>query len=1043
MIKIAGAIMVIMIIILISGCTQKNNSNLKVENGVLDLSNWSQKKDKVINLDGDWEFYWKQLLTPYDLKNNKVKKKPIMTRINKTLVNMDNSEINNYGFGTFCLTLESNKNKDEILGLYIPMIKSAIKVWVNEKLISEKGKVGKNSKTELQLYKNQVLLFNANTKTIKITIQMSNFHCYPGGITGDVKFGNVDELQKTYNNNLIFDSVIFGIILIIGFYHIMLFIFQRKEFATISFACFCFAVSFRVIVTGSCLILEYFPNINYELLKKLELANIPIICITLYMFFYFLYLEEFSKKVFKIFVYISVIYFLMFSILLPNFSVEYKILRSYHFILLTIGIYLVYNILKCAKKNKIGAKLNAFGFIILFIFVVYDIIVSNLMINKAFLLQLGIIIFIMIQASVIALRFSKIFLRVSQLSEKLRIMDKMKDEFLATTSHELRTPLNGIIGISESLLDGVTGTLNEETNKNLEIILSSGKRLASLVNDILDFSKVKNNDLILQLKQVDIKQICKLVIDVIEYSYTNKNLEIIDAIPDNMPYIIGDENRLEQILYNLIGNAIKFTKSGYIKLSSKVLKDHIEICIEDTGIGIPNDKFDKLFNLFEQIDSSVSREYGGTGLGLSITKQLVELHNGKIWVESTLGKGSKFYFTVPLVEGENKSLIPEESNFSQKKYMESFAFESSLSNSLLDTVKDVTSTEKQNVKILVVDDEKVNLQVLSNHLRLNNYGVQIAMDGVEALKKIEAESFDLILLDVMMPKLSGFEVCKKIRETYNLYELPILMLTAKSLKQDMLVGFKLGANDYVLKPFDKDELNSRIKILLTVKKLTNNIVNLNIELDDTQKELILQLSEIIEARSGETFYHTKRVADYSYILAKKYGMNKDDAELFRLVSPMHDVGKIGISDSILNKPGKLTKDEFDLIKKHTTIGYNILCKSTRKIFKLAAIIANEHHEKFDGTGYPNNLKGSDISIYGRITAIADVFDALASDRVYKKAWDMERITKLLKEESGKHFDPVLVKIFFENIDEILLIKEMYKDNFFYDFSKNNMELQKK
>lgn len=199
------------------------------------------------------------------------------------------------------------------------------------------------------------------------------------------------------------------------------------------------------------------------------------------------------------------------------------------------------------------------------------------------------------------------------------------------------------------------------------------------------------------------------------------------------------------------------------------------------------------------------------------------------------------------------------------------------------------------------------------------------------------------------------------------------------------------------------------------------------EIEETQKEIIFTMGEIGESRSKETGNHVKRVAEYSKILAMGLGMSEAEAELIKMASPMHDIGKVAIPDEILKKPGRLTEEEFAIMQSHATIGYKLLEKSKRHILQAAAIIAHEHHEKWNGTGYPNGKKGEQIHIYGRITAIADVFDALASDRYYKKAWELERIINLFKEERGHHFDPKLVDIFLNNLDEILKIKAAYED----------------
>ncbi|MFT7004233.1 MAG: putative two-component system response regulator [Sulfurimonas sp.] len=217
------------------------------------------------------------------------------------------------------------------------------------------------------------------------------------------------------------------------------------------------------------------------------------------------------------------------------------------------------------------------------------------------------------------------------------------------------------------------------------------------------------------------------------------------------------------------------------------------------------------------------------------------------------------------------------------------------------------------------------------------------------------------------------------------------------------------------------------KLLLAYLNDVTQVVELNDAIEETQREVIYAMGEIGETRSKETGNHVKRVALYSKKLALLYGLSQKEADLLHMASPMHDIGKVGIPDAILNAPRKLTVDEFKIMKTHASLGYNMLKSSNKPILKAASIVANEHHEKFDGSGYPNGTSGEDIHIFGRITAVADVFDALGSDRVYKKAWELEDILSLFEKESGKHFDPTIVKLFKENLDEFLEIRNKFKD----------------
>ena len=413
----------------------------------------------------------------------------------------------------------------------------------------------------------------------------------------------------------------------------------------------------------------------------------------------------------------------------------------------------------------------------------------------------------------------------------LQQLDKLKDEFLANTSHELRTPLNGMIGIADSMLDGATGQLSELQRKNLLLIAQSGHRLAALVNDILDFSKLKHNTIELQLKPVGIREIVEVVLTFSQILIQKKDLQLINAIPPDLPPARADENRLQQILYNLVGNAIKFTEKGSVEISASLAtedkalsteetqidsteKSLIQITVSDTGIGIADDKLDRIFESFEQADGSTAREYGGTGLGLAVTKKLVELHGGSIRVESTVGVGSRFTFTLPVASSELVALSNSSYSSCLLRPLSTANEEQSLQPLL------IAQNQDQKFQILIVDDEPVNIQVLINYLSLQNYAITQATNGLEALATIE-QGFkpDLMLLDVMMPKMTGYEVCKKIREKFSAYELPIVMLTAKNQVNDLVEGFNVGANDYLTKPISKNELLARIKTHLSLSHL--------------------------------------------------------------------------------------------------------------------------------------------------------------------------------------------------------------------------------
>ncbi len=404
--------------------------------------------------------------------------------------------------------------------------------------------------------------------------------------------------------------------------------------------------------------------------------------------------------------------------------------------------------------------------------------------------------------------------RERAVADRLRRIDKMKDEFLANTSHELRTPLTGIIGLAESLIDGATGPLPITTASNLKMIVASGKRLASLVNDILDFSKLRQKDIQLRRQPVSMYALADVVLTLSRPLVGRKELQLVNTVGPELPLVEADENRVQQILHNLIGNAIKFTERGTVQVAAREQAGFLAITVADTGIGIPAERFARIFESFEQGDGSIERAYGGTGLGLAVTKQLVELHGGQIWVESALGAGSQFTFTLPLATGTPATAEAPAAD----DYIPTVQFDEEEDLRAIMPVD--ASGAREPFDILIVDDEPINLQVLANHLALNHYRVTQAENGPEALQLIEGGLRpDLVLLDIMMPRMSGYEVCRRLRAQFPPNALPVVMLTAKNRVADLIEGFNVGSNDYLTKPFSKNELLARIKTHLYLSKI--------------------------------------------------------------------------------------------------------------------------------------------------------------------------------------------------------------------------------
>ncbi len=415
-------------------------------------------------------------------------------------------------------------------------------------------------------------------------------------------------------------------------------------------------------------------------------------------------------------------------------------------------------------------------------------------------------------------------------NSKLQDLDKRKNEFLANTSHELRTPLHGIIGMAQYLVSILESEISAEQLENLQLIHQSGTRLHYLINDILDFSKMRDNNVELMLAEVNIPLLMKNLLVLLTPQMTHQNLVLINELPDDLPKALADENRMQQILYNLLGNAIKFTPKGFIRIYAEVESGFLKLFIADTGIGIPSHKLELIFDAFEQVDGSKSRKYGGSGLGLSVTKKLVELHQGAIGVKSSMGKGSCFYFSVPLAEGAAVSHYSHRSptmQFTESPLPECIA--GKINPHMQRSFPHLQLLPKATV--LVVDDDGLNIRVTKNFLTSIGATVITANSGKAALDLLndlvgrnklrpyhpeipDLTMPDLILLDVMMPGMNGYEVAATIRATIS-KTLPIVILTA--LKEDteaLHQGFIAGVNDFLSKPYDETELFMRLESVL-------------------------------------------------------------------------------------------------------------------------------------------------------------------------------------------------------------------------------------
>ena len=493
--------------------------------------------------------------------------------------------------------------------------------------------------------------------------------------------------------------------------------------------------------------------------------------------------------------------------------------------------------------------------------------------------------------------------RQRAVNERLRELDRIKDELLMTTAHEMRTPLHGMIGLAQSVADLGSSTLPEAAKREVELIGSSGRRLARLVDEVLDFSRLRRHALVLSPRAVRLRPLVDDVLTILAPVVGSKSVALENDVPVTLPSLYADPDRLQQVLIKVVDNAIKFTEEGVVRVSACASRsDTVTITVADSGAGIPADRVAQVFEPYTQADGTVVRAHGGLGLGLTIVRQLVELHGGTVAVESAEGRGSTFRLSFPSAASRGMAEDPLETasaiaaaasptDFAatgdegdaaaaRRTQAPSPAPPSTATDPALRPPEEPTGRAPV---VMVVDDEPINRRVVQSQLAKQGYTVVPCVDGVQALELIErGEVPDVVLLDVMMPRLSGYDVCRRLRERYDATVLPVLMLTAKSEPADVVEGLSAGANDYVSKPFDRQELSARLGTLLKLKAMHDEVRELTATLERRVQERTRELEDV--NRDLESFAYSvshdlraplRAIDGFAGRLEKEYGPQLD------------------------------------------------------------------------------------------------------------------------------------------------------------------------
>ncbi|MEN6350080.1 MAG: ATP-binding protein [Syntrophomonas sp.] len=781
-----------------------------LQQGTLDLAGWNPKQNGLINLSGDWDFYWQKLLGYDDLNDNNTKPDlpAEVPRVWNTY-KINGQNLPGFGYATYRLEIK-NAPAGQELAIRMSTVSTAYNLYINDRLIAANGQVGTDQEHFRPEYRPVTVTFIPPSGDFDIILQIANFSYARGGAWYPIIMGSVPGIAA-YDKSIVGkDLFLLGALLIMALYYLCIFLMRKEDKAGLYFVLMCLIATGRILIYGDYLINWIFPGVGYHAIVTIDYVTLVWFPVVFVLLIGELFPEHTSPQLIKTFS----IYAALMSLFVILFPIRIYTGLTYPLeaVALLMAAYAVICSARAFQKHKFDSVIVFIGALALAMGGIHDVLYQNNIIPSGWgeFSPFGFLVMLFLQALILAKRLAKAYLDARLLSEKLLKLDKMKDEFLANTSHELRTPLNAMINIADTISRETGKAINERQKAGLAMIVSNGKRLANMVNEILDYAKLKNYDLQMNLEPVSLKHMVESVMNV--FARLNKTgIKMATAIPDGLPDIYADENRLLQILYNLIGNAVKFTENGYVRVSAAQVGEMVEICVEDTGMGIAEDEFDVIFEPFRQIEESLTRRSGGTGLGLSITKYLVEAHGGKMRLESKVGRGSKFYFSIPVspAAASERSWPYEAAAAEIAAYGYRGAY----------TGRFPFRHKGDGPRIMLVDDNEANLMSLAGILIMEKYSVTAVCSSEDFFAEFKgAGEWCLVILDVMLPGMSGYEICCEIRKSFSVSELPVLMLTARTSTPDIVMGMEAGANDYLAKPFDTEELLARVNTLIQLKQ---------------------------------------------------------------------------------------------------------------------------------------------------------------------------------------------------------------------------------
>lgn len=790
----------------IAGFKLDEESVPKVEEGLLDLTDWEFNKAGNIRLDGDWEFYWNRLVEYKDLGTDQP---DLYGRVPSTWTgySRDGEKFPGQGYATYRLRVVTDLEPGTKMGFKLSSFSTAFRIFVNQEEVAAEGVVAVNGQSSQPELRPQAVEFTVPAREFDIVVHVSNFHHGRGGFWYSLILGTSEDiagLQNQLENRQVF---ITGILLFVALTYLCLFFLRRQSRDYLYMALMAIGLIIATDTTNQLLIHRFFPGLSFPWLVILWYGSATWVATLLALFTEELFPARYSKQLVRAWTGYTVLITLMFIFTPVSFYTG--IVSILNIIDIFPFLLVFYLTIRAVGRNEHGSGLYLFGFTVAISTYVHDTLFLNNIISSELgeLGYVGIIILFFIQTIVQAQRYTKSFQDKSRLLEKVQLANELKDEFMFNTSHQVLSPLSAIDTLADELLAESHGKLNIRQRDNLLQMKAFGDQVVSLVNDIYIYTKLKRREIDISLNAIDVRVVAENVIDVLRKVNHDSEVLLVCEVPDDIPPVLADENYLYQVIYNLVYNGIKSASGEMVALTAQARDDRVEVQVKDSGPGLAPDKISTLFEFFEDAIPAPARNKTSMGLDLPIARQLVELQGGEIWVENS-ETGSDFFFTLPVAKEKARSRVAPQLNIGQAA-----------------AVAESVYQVKDGRHVLVVDDSLDMLNAIVRVLEHSGYKTTALSDGSKVVEAVLKDpSISVVLLDVIMPERSGYDICRDIRKYKTPFDLPILILTAKTAVRDVVMGFDAGANDYLAKPFRKEELLARVRTLVNLKELVDKAI---------------------------------------------------------------------------------------------------------------------------------------------------------------------------------------------------------------------------